>query len=125
MTSRRGLLENRAAVIGGVIFFLSVSAWSWLTVTRYERFPHDPIHIFGVLFSVFITVSIAYRSPFWADRVVFGAAAAASLLIAVTVTSLSPLAMFAVNVACAFMWTIAGLVSLIVLARGSRASTPK
>jgi len=38
---------------------------------------------------------------------------------------LTPAAMFAVDVAHAFMWTIAACVSLIVLARGFRASTQK
>jgi len=77
------------------------------------------------VFVIFITVSIAYRSSFWADRVVFGAVAGAFALVVVRAVSLTPAAMFAVDVACAFMWTIAGFVSLIVLARGFKTSTQK
>jgi uncharacterized membrane protein YesL len=65
---------------------------------------------------MFIVISITYRSSFWADRVVFGALAGVGGLVVVSAASLTPTAMLALDVACAFMWTIAGLVSLIALA---------
>jgi hypothetical protein len=74
------------------------------------------------LFLIFIAVSIAYRSSFWADRVVFGAIAGTFALMAVRAASFPPAAMFALNAACTFMRTIAGVVSLIALARGFSAS---
>jgi len=99
--------------------------WSWVSITRGVRHREDLINILFFVFVIFITVSIAYRSSFWADRVVFGAVAGAFALVAVRAASFPPTAMFALDVAHAFMWTIAGFVSLIVLARGFRASTQK
>jgi hypothetical protein len=133
MTSPRGLLENRTALSVAVLFCLVECVWSWLLITRHVRLPQNPVNVFGLVhifvfvFLIFVTVSIAYRSSFWGDRLVFGAVADVSVLIAIKATvPLTRLAMLAVNVAKSSMWTIAALVSLIVLVRsfGTSAGGP-
>lgn len=114
---RPALLADRTALVIVLLFCLIESVWSWVSVTRGVRHHEDLINILLFAFVIFIAISIAYRSSFWADRIVFGAVAGAFALIVVRgATSLSPAAMFAVNVACALMWTIAASVSLLVLA---------
>jgi hypothetical protein len=125
MSLPQALLNNRTACALVSLFCLVESVWSWASITRGVRHREDLINIFVFVFVIFIAVSIAYRSSFWADRVVFGAVAGAFALVVVRALSLTPAAMFAVAVAHAFMWTIAGFVSLIVLARGFRVSTQK
>lgn len=129
MTAPEGLLKNRTAVIVAVLFCLVESVWSWLSITRLVRLPEHPINIFylveifGFAFCIFITGAIAYRSPFWGDRIVFAPAAGIFVLAMVTATiPLTPLAILTVNVADSLLWTIAALASLIVLARVLKAS---
>jgi hypothetical protein len=118
MTSPQGLLENRGALIVAVLFCLVESVWSWVLITARVRFQENLVNITVSLFLIFVTVSIAYRSQFWADRVVLGAVAGAFALIAIKATvPLTPSVMLALNVAKSSMWTIAALVSLIVLVR--------
>jgi hypothetical protein len=123
----RGPLENRTYVI--LMFFCVVeSVWSWLSI-KHVQSPPNPASIFGI-FNIFFYVlfilalaSIAYRSQFWGDRVVFGIVAGVSVLIAIKATiPLTRPSMLAVNVAKSSMWTIAALVSLGVLVRGSNTS---
>jgi hypothetical protein len=119
MNSERGLLESRtaAAVVGLCLSF--VAAISWLGITKPTSFPRDPFHILGLAFSVFITSSIAYRSHFAGDRVVFGLSTAAFVLVAITAAfSLAPSMMSIVAVAKALMWTTAAVTSVILLMRG-------
>ena len=125
MSPPQALLNNRTACALVSLFCLVESVWSWASIARGVRHRVDLMTALFSLFLIFIAVSIAYRSSFWADRVVFGAIAGAFALIAVRAASFPPTAMFALDVAHAFMWTIAGFVSLIVLARGFRASTQK
>jgi hypothetical protein len=99
--------------------------WSWDLIARGVRHRVDLITALFSLFLIFIAVSIAYRSSFWADRVVFGALAGVGAMIAVRAVSLTPAAMLAVNVAKSSMWTIAALISLIVLVRSFETSRRK
>jgi hypothetical protein len=122
MSPPQGLLNKRAALAPVSLLCLIETVWSWASITTDVVHRENFIDIFFFAFVIFIAVSIAYRSSFWADRVVFGAVAGAFGLIVVRAAALTPAAIFAVNVAHAFMWTIAGFVSLIVLARGFRAS---
>jgi hypothetical protein len=99
--------------------------WSWLSIRRIQL-PENPASIFwpfNIFFYtlfIFTIVSIAYRSRFWGDRVVFGICAGVAVLIAIKATvPLTRPSMLAVNVAKSSMWTIAALVSLSVLVRGS------
>lgn len=119
MTPPPGLLKNRPVLIGILLFCGFESVTSWLNITRYLRFPHDPVHIFGLAFVTFATASIAYRSPLFADRVVFGAATAVFALMAVRMAPLASLSMLAVETAEALAWTVAATTSLTVLLRGS------
>ena len=119
MTPPQGLLKDRAIVIGMLLFCGFESVTSWLNLTRYLRFPHDPVHVFGLAFATFITASIAYRSPLLADRVLFGAATAAFVLMAVRIAPLASPSMLTVETAEALMWTVAATVSVAVLVRSS------
>jgi hypothetical protein len=128
MSIPRGILKNRTFLISTVLFCAVESVWSWLSIRRVQL-PENPASIFGLVNIVFHTLlifgiaSIAYRSPFWGDRVVFGIVAGVTALIAVKATvPLTRPSMLAVNVAKSSMLTIAALVSLSVLVRGS--STP-
>jgi len=60
MTPTRGLLENRPLLIGMLLFCSYVAVASWLTITQYGTFPHDPLRIFGLPFVVFCCASITY-----------------------------------------------------------------
>jgi hypothetical protein len=108
-----------------VLFFAVESVWSWLSIRRVQL-PENPASIFGLVnilfyaFLIFAIVSTAYRSQFWGDRVVFGIFAGVMVLIAIKATvPLTRPSMLAVNVAKSSMMTIAALVSLVVLVRGS------
>ena len=127
MSMPRGQLENRTFLILAVLFCAVESVWSWLSI-RHVQFPESPASIFG-LFNIFFytllifaIMLIAYRSRFWGDRVVFGIFAGVTVLIALKATvPLTRPSMLALNVAKSSMWTIAALVSLSVLVRGSNA----
>ena len=124
MSMPRGL-ENRTFLILTVLFCAIESVWSWLSIKRVQL-PENPASIFG-LFNIFFytlltfgILSVALRSRFWGDRVVFGIFAGVIGLIAVKATvPLTHPSMLAVNVAKSSMWTIAALICLSVLVRGS------
>jgi hypothetical protein len=125
MSMPRGLLENRTFQILAVLFCAIESLWSWLSLRRVQL-PENPASIFGLVniffytFLILAIVSIAYRSRFWRDRVVFGIVAGVMVLIAIKATvPLTRPSMLAVNVAKSSLLTIAALVSLSVLAHGS------
>ena len=124
----RGILENRTFLTLVVLFCAVESVWSWLSIRRVQL-PENPASIFGLVniffytLLIFAIVSIAYRSRFWGDRVVFGIVAGVAVLIAIKATvPLTPPSMLAVNETKSSMLTIAALVGLGVLVRGS--STP-
>jgi hypothetical protein len=120
-----GILENRTFLILAVLFCAVESVWSWLSIRR-VLLPENPASVLGrvniifyVLF-IFAIASIAYRSRFWGDRVLFGIFTGVTVLIAMKATvPLTLPSMLAVNIAESSMWTITALVSLSVLARGS------
>ena len=123
---RRGTLENRTTLILTALFCTVFSVWSWLSV-RHVYLPENPASIFGVVSLVFYTLlifgigSVAFKSRFWGDRAVFGIVAGVIALIVVKATVPLTLATtLAVNVAKSSMWTIAALISLTVLVRGSK-----
>ena len=121
MTSvRRGVLEGRASAAVLFILFSCLGAWSWATITSSHRLTRDPVYVGGLLFAIFITGSVAYRSPLSMDRVAFGAAAAALLLATIATTlTLGPIAVAVVKAVKSLMWTIAAAVGLVVLVRGA------
>ena len=120
----RGQLENPTFLILAVLFCAVESVWSWLSIRRVQL-PENPASIFGLIniffytFLIFAIASIAYRYRFWGDRVVFGMCGSnGAIAIKATVPLTRPL-MLAVNVAKSSLWTIAALVTLGVLVRGS------
>jgi hypothetical protein len=125
MTSaREGILEGRGRIAATFLFFLCLSVWSWASIGSHS-FTYDPIYLGGLVFSIFITGAITYRSPLVADRIVFGAAAGAFSLAAIMMIPLSPTAMLAVKVGKSFMWTVAATFSLIVFVRLPKTSRTK
>jgi hypothetical protein len=122
MSPPLGLLYNRKMLAGVALFCLIEAVWSWVSVTKGTR---QQVNVIVVPFAVclaFIAASIVYRTSFWEDRLIFGAIAGAFALIAVRTSSSALGAMVVFGVAHAFMWTIAAVVGLIVLALGSTAS---
>ena len=113
----KGLLENWRYALGIFLFCSYVSVASWLRLARYARFPHDPVTVFGLAAVIFITASISYRSRFAADRVVFGSATAAFVLMGVRMAPLNQHAMSLVEAVEGLLWTIAAAVCLVVLLR--------
>jgi hypothetical protein len=122
MTSaRRGVLEGRGTALVAFILFSCLAAWPWTSTPSSHVSARDLVHLGGLLFSTFITVSIAYRSPLNADRIAFGAIAVGLLL--ATAAALAPLgatAMVVVEGAESLMWAVAAGVGLVVLVRGSK-----
>jgi hypothetical protein len=116
---RRGVLEGRASAVAVFILFSCLGAWSWASISSHH-FARDPIYLGGLAFAIFITGSVAYRSPLSVDRIAFGAAAGAFVLaIVATVVPLGPISILVVKGAKSLMWTVAAAVGLLVLVRGS------
>ena len=120
MNPPQALLNKQKILTLVALFCLVEAVWSWGSIAGSVRHRVDLLTALFSLFLVFIGVSIAYRSSFWADRVVFGAIAGAFALIAVRATPLPPTVMLALCRAYAFMWTIAALTSLLILVRNTR-----
>jgi hypothetical protein len=118
MSPSRGLPNNRLVLVGVLLFCLYQSVTVWLTVTRYVRFPHDPVSIFGLVFAAFITGSVTWKSQLSADRLVFGGVTITLALTAVRIAALTRLEMFTVKAAEALLWTITAGVCVFVLVRG-------
>jgi hypothetical protein len=129
MSTHRGLLENRTFLILAVLFCAFESVWSWLSISRVQL-SENPASIFGLVniffytFLILAMVSATCRSRFWGDRVVFGILAGVMALIALKATiPLTRTSMLDVNVAKSSLLTIATMVSLSVLVRGSNSPT--
>src|SRR5438270_10080360 len=106
-SARRGILESRGNAVAIFMIFSGFGAWSWYSITA-SHFARDPIYLCGVLFAIFITLSLAWRSSLPADRITFGAVALAFVLdILSTVTPFSRSVAIAINGAKASMLTIA------------------
>jgi hypothetical protein len=123
---RRGILENRTALILTVLFCAVFSVWSWISIRRIHL-PENPASIFGVINIVSHTLLIlgigsgAFNSRFWGDRAIFGIVAGIIALITIKATvPLTLASTLAVNVAKSSMWTIALLIGLNLLVRGSK-----
>ena len=123
MTPHTEILSKRLACALVSLFCLAEAAWSWFSIQGSgHQEPAVDLAFFG--FAIFITVSIAYRSSFWADRIVFGAMAGAFALAIVCATPLAPNFTLAAGAARAAMWTVAATVSLLALAQGARGPRP-
>jgi len=117
MSQPHALLLSRTERVLLSLFCLVESVWSWASIARGVGYRVDLVTALFSLLLVFIVGSIAYRSSFWGDRVVFSAIAGVFALAVVRAASLPPAAMLALDVAHAFAWTIAALMSLIILLR--------
>ena len=130
---RRGILDNRMVAIATLAFCLFATVTSLRSAMRGRRvshhdfyyfghhFSHDPIYIFGLAFSIFISGSIMSRSPLRVDRFVFAAAAVSLSLSAIRqFMVLSASALWAVRAADAITWTIAAAICVGALAGTKR-----
>ncbi len=112
---RRGVLDGRGSAAALSIFLSFLAAWSWASMSSRPE-EEGPlllcIHVGGMLFSVFIAGSVAYRSPLLADRIAFGAVAGALLLAAMPAIPFTcSIAMLALKVVKSLMWSVAAAVS--------------
>jgi len=119
MAPTRGLLNHRPVLIGILLFCLYQSVTVWLTVTKYVRFPHDPVSIFGLAVAACITTSVTWRSQLFADRLIFGGVTITLVLTAVRIAGLTRTEMLTVKAAEALLWTITAAICVVVLLRGS------
>jgi hypothetical protein len=111
------VLRNRTALLFALVFCTYEALPQSITSLRPSR-PHerDLILILGLIASIVITASIAVRSTFSRDRVVFGAAAAAFVLWLVrSLLSLGPSATSVINAFAWLMWVIGAIASLVIL----------
>src|SRR5207245_10071355 len=97
--SLQALLNKRAACALVSLFCLVECVWSWASITKGVRHREDLINTLIFAFVIFIAVSIAYRSSFWADRVVFEEVAGAFALVAVRVVHWTLACMFGLYLA--------------------------
>lgn len=122
MTAPQGLLRNRVILAIVSLTCLYGTVASWLSISEHIGPRKDPLLIFGLVCSVFISAAIAFRSNFRGDQIVFGAFAGALVMSAIkTTVPLAVSALFALKIAESLLWTIAALASLIVLALGFQA----
>jgi hypothetical protein len=115
MSQPEGLLSKRPALALVLILCLVASVWSWILIAKGVRHGEGLVNVLFFAVGIIISISIAYRSRFWPDRLVFGAIASAFALVVVRAAPLLPGVRLAVDVSHASMWTIAALASLIVL----------
>lgn len=120
MTSEKpGVLRNRAALL----FALLVCIYEALPASITSLRPggsngRDPILIFGLTASIVITLSIATRSAFIGDRIVFGAASAAFILWLIrSIFLFGPFAGSIVSLLVSFIWAVGALACLTLLIR--------
>jgi len=128
MTMSPAVLRNRLAALCALVFCIYAALPQSITSLRSISGPtphrRDPIMIFGLVASVVITGSIASRSRFVGDRVVFGAGAAAFLLWLVTALVLpGRLAMSVINGFVSLLWAIGAAASLVILVFAFRRRT--
>ena len=125
MASQKAVLRNRAALLGALIFCTYEALPTALTSVRAVRqtapLAHDPVYVLALMVCLAASVSVAIRSSFVGDRVVFGAAAGAFVLWLVTaVISPGPVAMRVINRCISVIWAIAAVASFIILIHISR-----
>jgi hypothetical protein len=115
------LLKNRTVCAIVSLIFLGEFAWACVSITK--GIQHRPEPITGV-FALVLAVSfanVAWKSVFWADRIVSGAIAGIGALIAVRALHFSsPATMLALDVARALLYLIAAWASLTVMFTGFR-----
>lgn len=105
------------------LFFLGEFVWAWISIIK--GIQHRPEPITGVFALVLAAsfASVAWKSVFWADRIVGGAIAGIGALIAVSALHFSPATMVALDVARGLLYIIAAWVSLTVLFTGFRSAS--
>lgn len=116
MNAPAGLLCNRKALVVVTLFCLIGTVWSWVSISKGSPQHQDLVLVPFLLCLAFIAVSIVYRTSFWADRLVFGAIAAALALDGARSASSTLAAMLVIDLADALMWTSAAIVGLITFA---------
>jgi len=118
MAQRRGLLQNRPALIAAVVFCSVEAVTSWASVARPTPFPRELVYVFGLMVSIFVTASVAFRSPFVGDRIVFGAAATVFVLSSATLLPSHTLSTLRIIKALVSLsWTIAAAATAVLLTR--------
>lgn len=128
MNFSQGILNRRLALVLVTLFCLIEAVWSWANIVRGFRHHTDLTTALFSMFLSLIAVSIAFRSSFRADRVIFGTFAVVGALIAASAAPLTPTAMLAVEVAKSGMWsfsTLVGLAILVAAAGLSRREKPR
>jgi len=119
MMFREGILNRRRELVLVTLSCVIFAVWSWANIIRGIRHRVDLITAFFSLTLGFIAFSIAFKSSFWADRIIIGTMAVVFALISVRAAPLSPTAMLAADVVKSSLWSFSALVGFAVLARSS------
>ena len=115
--------SRRPAILGNHWAFLAALVFCVYETFARRSAPHEreALLIFGQMWAIFITVSIATRSPFPRDRLVFGAAAVSVVLDLTKQLILPGLStMSVINSIVRSVWALASAGALVILIAGLR-----
>ena len=115
MNQAKTLLTNRKTLVLVTLFCLGETFWLWTSISRDIRHGTGTTVALFAPAIIFVVASIAYRSQFWADRVVFGAMAIVAMLTAIRALPSSSATLLVLDIARASMWTVALSTCLIAL----------
>lgn len=104
------------------LLYLAATSWIWISVFRATSHRVDKTVALFAFVLLVAFARLAYRSSFWADRVVLGAIAISCALITVRALSLTPALAGGLSVAGACLWTIASIASAAALVINLKAS---
>ena len=119
----QGILTNRTAVGLVTIFCFIEAVWSWSDLIRGVRHRPDLITTLFSCVVILVAVSIAYGSPFWADRLTFGIIACVGVVIVLRATPWTSATIVALDVTKSCLWSGAVLINLVVQGTGNMNSS--
>ena len=118
MSFRQGILSRRWESLLLTLFCLVEAVWSWTNIALGVRHSVDRTTALFSLILSFIFGSIAFKSSFWADRILIGTISVVYALTSVRAAPLTPTAMLVAYVARSCLWSFGTFVGLAVLLQG-------
>jgi hypothetical protein len=116
------VLRTRAALFVALVILV---CFALMSIRRPGVPERDPILIFGLMATIFISGAIAGRSSFVGDRVVFGSAFGTTVLHLIAEVVLpGPMTLFVIRTFVTLLWMIGAVGALVVLIAGPRTSFP-
>lgn len=115
MRVREGILSRRRELMLVTLSCVIFAIWSWANIIR--GIPHR-VDLITALFSLtlsFIAFSIAFKSSFWADRIIIVMIAIVFALNSVRAAPLTPTATLAADVIKSSLWSFSALFGFAIL----------